>query len=168
MNFSTKFPFSFSSWLCPCTQRPLRWDSNLGFNHHLVNFILCADFTTRVCPSCCYGSHYHGIGKLLNQNQSRFSLFLQLNNTSFAFHFNLHQLLYGTATLATLIGMFQVRHLQYDSLRHFTLDDILLVGGTLHKFASFSFLIRNLFTLLFSFHAFEIFAGQSGLFLYSM
>ncbi|XP_031622847.1 proton channel OtopLc isoform X2 [Contarinia nasturtii] len=37
--------------------------------------------------------------------------------------------LYGTATLATLIGMFQIRHLQYDSLRHFTLDDILLVGG---------------------------------------
>lgn len=37
--------------------------------------------------------------------------------------------LYGTATLATLIGMFQIRHLQYDSLRRFTLDDILLVGG---------------------------------------
>lgn len=37
--------------------------------------------------------------------------------------------LYGTAILATLIGMIQIRHLQYDSLRHFTLDDILLVGG---------------------------------------
>lgn len=38
--------------------------------------------------------------------------------------------LYGTATLATLIGMFQIRHLQYDALRRFTLDDILLVAGT--------------------------------------
>lgn len=37
--------------------------------------------------------------------------------------------LYGTATIATLIGMVQVRHLQYDSLRSFQLDDILLVGA---------------------------------------
>lgn len=37
--------------------------------------------------------------------------------------------IYGTATLATLIGMFQIRHLQYDSMRRFTLDDILLVAG---------------------------------------
>lgn len=37
--------------------------------------------------------------------------------------------LYGTATLATIIGMFQVRHLEYDSLRSFQLDDILLVGA---------------------------------------
>lgn len=37
--------------------------------------------------------------------------------------------LYGTATLATLIGMFQIRHLQYDAMRSFTLDDILLVAG---------------------------------------
>lgn len=37
--------------------------------------------------------------------------------------------LYGTAIFATLIGMVQIRHLQYDSLRRFTLDDILLVGG---------------------------------------
>lgn len=38
-------------------------------------------------------------------------------------------ILYGTATMATLIGMIQVRHLQYDSMRSFQLDDILLVGG---------------------------------------
>lgn len=38
-------------------------------------------------------------------------------------------ILYGTATMATLVGMIQVRHLQYDSLRSFQLDDILLVGG---------------------------------------
>lgn len=59
------------------------------------------------------------------------------------FHFDLYQTLYGTATLATLIGMIQVRHLQYDSLRHFTLDDILLVGG-MYKFAFlFVILISN-------------------------
>lgn len=34
-----------------------------------------------------------------------------------------------SATMATLIGMVQVRHLQYDSLRSFQLDDILLVGA---------------------------------------
>lgn len=37
--------------------------------------------------------------------------------------------LYGTATLATLIGIYQIRHLQYDALRNFQLDDILLVGA---------------------------------------
>lgn len=31
--------------------------------------------------------------------------------------------------MATLIGMVQVRHLQYDALRSFQLDDILLVGA---------------------------------------
>uniref|UniRef100_A0A1B0GKF6 Uncharacterized protein n=2 Tax=Lutzomyia longipalpis TaxID=7200 RepID=A0A1B0GKF6_LUTLO len=37
--------------------------------------------------------------------------------------------LYATATIATLIGMIQVRHLQYDYERSFQLDDILLVGA---------------------------------------
>lgn len=37
--------------------------------------------------------------------------------------------LYGTATIATMVGMFQIRHLQYDAYRNFQLDDILLVGA---------------------------------------
>lgn len=37
--------------------------------------------------------------------------------------------LYITSTIATIIGMLQVRHLQYDTLRSFQLDDILLVGA---------------------------------------
>ncbi|XP_055300665.1 proton channel OtopLc isoform X2 [Sitodiplosis mosellana] len=56
--------------------------------------------------------------------------------------------LYGTAIFATLIGMFQIRHLQYDSLRHFTLDDILLVGGQtgLFLYSMFS-VIGSYFTM---------------------
>lgn len=37
--------------------------------------------------------------------------------------------LYCTSTIATIIGMLQVRHLEYDALRSFQLDDILLVGA---------------------------------------
>lgn len=37
--------------------------------------------------------------------------------------------LYATATVATLIGMVQIRHLKYDAFRNFHLDDILLVGA---------------------------------------
>lgn len=42
--------------------------------------------------------------------------------------------LYVSTTLATLFGMFQVRHLQYDSARSFSLDDILLVGAQVSFF----------------------------------
>ncbi|XP_055371552.1 proton channel OtopLc isoform X5 [Condylostylus longicornis] len=37
--------------------------------------------------------------------------------------------IYATATIATVIGMIQIRVLQYDAYRCFTLDDILLVGA---------------------------------------
>lgn len=57
--------------------------------------------------------------------------------------------LYGTATLSTLIGMIQIRHLQYDSLRHFTLDDILLVGGNKHDFNFHGFKFILLFEFIF-------------------
>lgn len=49
--------------------------------------------------------------------------------------------LYGTTTAATLIGMIQVRHLQYDSTRNFSLDDILLVGAQTGSFLYSTFTI---------------------------
>lgn len=57
-------------------------------------------------------------------------------------------ILYGTATLATVIGMVQVRHLRYDSMRTFALDDILLVGGQTGLFLYSTFtVIGGHFTL---------------------
>lgn len=49
--------------------------------------------------------------------------------------------LYGTTTVATLVGMIQVRRLQYDSARNFSLDDILLVGGQTGSFLYSTFTI---------------------------
>ncbi|XP_058063446.1 proton channel OtopLc [Anopheles bellator] len=49
--------------------------------------------------------------------------------------------LYGTTTAATLIGMFQVRHMQYDAFRSFSLDDILLVGGQTGSFLYSTFTV---------------------------
>ncbi|XP_012155326.1 uncharacterized protein LOC101455704 [Ceratitis capitata] len=51
-------------------------------------------------------------------------------------------LIYGTATIATLIGMIQIRHLQYDWYRSFSLDDILLVGAQTGSF------LYNIFTVI--------------------
>ncbi|XP_013102592.2 proton channel OtopLc [Stomoxys calcitrans] len=50
--------------------------------------------------------------------------------------------IYGTATIATLVGMFQIRHLQYDAYRSFSLDDILLVGAQTGSF------LYNIFTVI--------------------
>lgn len=49
--------------------------------------------------------------------------------------------LYGTTTMATLVGMFQVRRLHYDSTRSFSLDDILLVGAQTGSFLYSTFTI---------------------------
>uniref|UniRef100_A0A182IW95 Uncharacterized protein n=1 Tax=Anopheles atroparvus TaxID=41427 RepID=A0A182IW95_ANOAO len=49
--------------------------------------------------------------------------------------------LYGTTTAATLIGMVQVRHMQYDAFRSFSLDDILLVGGQTGSFLYSTFTV---------------------------
>ncbi|XP_055625237.1 proton channel OtopLc isoform X2 [Toxorhynchites rutilus septentrionalis] len=49
--------------------------------------------------------------------------------------------LYGTTTAATLIGMIQVRHMQYDAFRSFSLDDILLVGGQTGSFLYSTFTV---------------------------
>ncbi|XP_065091311.1 proton channel OtopLc [Ochlerotatus camptorhynchus] len=49
--------------------------------------------------------------------------------------------LYGTTTAATLIGMIQIRHMQYDAFRSFSLDDILLVGGQTGSFLYSTFTI---------------------------
>lgn len=43
-------------------------------------------------------------------------------------------ILYVTATIATIVGMIQVRHLEYDAERSFSLDDILLVGAQTGSF----------------------------------
>nr|XP_017093124.2 proton channel OtopLc isoform X1 [Drosophila bipectinata] len=51
-------------------------------------------------------------------------------------------LIYGTATIATLLGMIQIRHLQYDAYRSFSLDDILLVGAQTGSF------LYNIFTVI--------------------
>lgn len=51
-------------------------------------------------------------------------------------------LIYGTATIATIIGMIQIRHLQYDWYRSFSLDDILLVGAQTGSF------LYNIFTVI--------------------
>ncbi|KAH8386759.1 hypothetical protein KR093_002397 [Drosophila rubida] len=51
-------------------------------------------------------------------------------------------LIYGTATIATLLGMVQIRHLQYDAYRSFSLDDILLVGAQTGSF------LYNIFTVI--------------------
>ncbi|XP_043063341.1 proton channel OtopLc [Drosophila ficusphila] len=51
-------------------------------------------------------------------------------------------LIYGTATIATLVGMIQIRHLQYDAYRSFSLDDILLVGAQTGSF------LYNIFTVI--------------------
>ncbi|XP_055846549.1 proton channel OtopLc [Episyrphus balteatus] len=51
-------------------------------------------------------------------------------------------LIYGTATIATLVGMIQIRHLQYDAARSFQLDDILLVGAQTGSF------LYNIFTVI--------------------
>jgi hypothetical protein len=50
-------------------------------------------------------------------------------------------ILYGSTTIATLIGMFQVRTLHYDSVRSFSLDDILLVGAQTGSFLYSTFTI---------------------------
>ncbi|XP_037807569.1 proton channel OtopLc isoform X2 [Lucilia sericata] len=50
--------------------------------------------------------------------------------------------IYGTATIATLVGMIQIRHLQYDAFRSFSLDDILLVGAQTGSF------LYNIFTVI--------------------
>ncbi|XP_073833057.1 proton channel otopetrin-like c [Musca autumnalis] len=50
--------------------------------------------------------------------------------------------IYGTATIATLVGMIQIRHLQYDAYRSFSLDDILLVGAQTGSF------LYNIFTVI--------------------
>ncbi|XP_065363840.1 proton channel OtopLc [Calliphora vicina] len=50
--------------------------------------------------------------------------------------------IYATATIATLVGMFQIRHLQYDAFRSFSLDDILLVGAQTGSF------LYNIFTVI--------------------
>lgn len=50
-------------------------------------------------------------------------------------------ILYASTTLATLIGIVQVRPLQYDSTRRFTLDDILLVGSQSGSFLYSTFTI---------------------------
>lgn len=56
--------------------------------------------------------------------------------------------LYGTATIATIVGMVQVRHLKYDSYRSFQLDDILLVGAQTGLFLYSTFtVIGGHFTL---------------------
>lgn len=49
--------------------------------------------------------------------------------------------LYCTATIATLIGMIQVRHLQYDTSRSFQLDDILLVSASTGLFLYSTFTV---------------------------
>lgn len=56
--------------------------------------------------------------------------------------------LYVSTTLATLIGMYQIRHLHYDSARSFSLDDILLVGAQSGSFLYSTFtVISGHFTL---------------------
>ncbi|CAD7091347.1 unnamed protein product [Hermetia illucens] len=56
--------------------------------------------------------------------------------------------IYATATIATLVGMVQVRHLQYDAARSFQLDDILLVGAQTGSFLYSTFtVIGGHFTL---------------------
>jgi Otopetrin len=49
--------------------------------------------------------------------------------------------LYGATTLACCVGMFQVRHLQYDAERSFSLDDILLVGAQTGSFLYSTFTV---------------------------
>lgn len=49
--------------------------------------------------------------------------------------------LYGTTTIATLVGMVQVRALHYDASRSFSLDDILLVGAQTGSFLYSTFTI---------------------------
>lgn len=49
--------------------------------------------------------------------------------------------LYLTSTIATLVGMFQVRRLQYDIERSFELDDILLVGAQTGSFLYSTFTV---------------------------
>lgn len=57
-------------------------------------------------------------------------------------------IIYATATIATLIGMVQVRHLKYDAFRSFQLDDILLVGAQTGLFLYSTFtVIGGHFTL---------------------
>lgn len=56
--------------------------------------------------------------------------------------------LYVSTTLATIIGMWQIRHLHYDATRRFTLDDILLVGAQSGSFLYSTFtIISGHFTL---------------------
>ncbi|KAL9883209.1 proton channel otopetrin-like c isoform 3-T11 [Glossina fuscipes fuscipes] len=50
--------------------------------------------------------------------------------------------IYATATIATLVGMIQIRHLEYDAVRSFSLDDILLVGAQTGSF------LYNIFTVI--------------------
>lgn len=56
--------------------------------------------------------------------------------------------LYISTTLASLLGMYQVRNLHYDSERSFSLDDILLVGAQTGSFLYSTFtVISGHFTL---------------------
>lgn len=56
--------------------------------------------------------------------------------------------LYILTTLATIVGMWQIRHLEYDFSRNFTLDDILLVGAQSGSFLYSTFtIISGHFTL---------------------
>lgn len=56
--------------------------------------------------------------------------------------------LYVTTTFASLLGMYQVRNLHYDSSRSFSLDDILLVGAQTGSFLYSTFtVISGHFTL---------------------
>uniref|UniRef100_T1GRX6 Otopetrin n=1 Tax=Megaselia scalaris TaxID=36166 RepID=T1GRX6_MEGSC len=50
--------------------------------------------------------------------------------------------IYATSSIATLIGMIQIRNLQYDAARSFELDDILLVGAQTGSF------LYNTFTVI--------------------
>lgn len=57
-------------------------------------------------------------------------------------------ILYVLTTLATIVGMWQIRHLEYDFSRNFTLDDILLVGAQSGSFLYSTFtIISGHFTL---------------------
>ena len=56
--------------------------------------------------------------------------------------------LYGFSTLATLVGMFQLRKLRYDGSRNLELDNILLVGAQTGMFIYSTFtIIGSHFTL---------------------
>lgn len=58
--------------------------------------------------------------------------------------------LYGTSTIATIIGGIQVRHLEYDALRNFQLDDILLVGAQtgLFLYSTFTVISGQFMTIM--------------------